>query len=76
MELGYAQPSSRPLGLLVQALLWLVVLVAASRFAVPALRPAARDETLIDLDAERGTGDRTGFGGWVDELLAEEEEPS
>ena len=78
--LGYAQPSSRTLGLIAQALLWLAVLLAASRFALPSrLRPRrTRDETLLDLDAEGGTGlpDRTGFGGWVDELLAEEEEPS
>ncbi len=74
--------SNRPRGRsvsLLQALLWVAVLVAASRIAVPArLRPRrTRDETLIDLDAEPGAGlpdhDRTGFAGWVDELFDEEE---
>ena len=77
--LRYQQPTSRPLGLLLQGLLWVAVLLAASRIALPArLRPRrTRDETLLDFDAEPGAGlpddDRTGFAGWVDELFAEEE---
>jgi hypothetical protein len=78
-ELRYQQPASRTLGLLLQALLWVAVLLAASRIALPArLRPRrTRDETLLDFDAEPGAGlpdhDRTGFAGWVDELFDEEE---
>ena len=38
-----------------------------------------RDETLIDLDSEPGAAlpddDRTGFGGWVDELVADDSPP-
>ena len=76
-ELRFAQPSSRSALLLVQGLLWLLTAVAASRLSVPTrLRPRRlRDETLIDLDAEPGAAlpdDRTGFVGWVDELLADE----
>ena len=82
-ELRYAsnRPRARSVSLL-QALLWVAVLLAASRIALPArLRPRrTRDETLIDLDAEPGAGlpdhDRTGFAGWVDELFDEEDEPS
>jgi hypothetical protein len=37
-----------------------------------------RDETLIDLDAEPGAPlpepDRTGFGGWVDDLFGDEDD--
>ncbi|MET0145968.1 MAG: glycosyltransferase [Ilumatobacteraceae bacterium] len=101
VELAYRQPVSRTMLLVLQALLWVVVLVAASRLTVPArLRGRrGRDETLITLDAGPGIvlpgapaggddrtgvgivrpttspagGDGTGSGGWVDELLADEE---
>ncbi len=75
-ELRYRNPASRTAWLVVQALLWVAVLVAASRFTVPQrLRTRrVRDETLIDLDAA-APADRTGFS-WVDELFAEEDEGS
>ena len=63
--------SSRPL-------LWLLTILAASRLTIPARLRTRRvgDETLIDLSAEPSTAlpddDRTGFGGWVDELVAGE----
>jgi GT2 family glycosyltransferase len=71
-ELRFVQPLSRSVWLVVQALLWLAAIVAATRFTGPTrLRPRrVREETLIDLDAEPSTPlpeDRTGFGGWVDE---------
>lgn len=53
----YEQPSSRTVALAVQALLWLAVLVAASRLALPSrLRPRQRavGGAVIDLDADRG----------------------
>jgi hypothetical protein len=73
-ELGYRSPSSRTVWLIVQALLWLVALVAASRLTVPRRMRVrrTRDETIIDLDAEPQPADRTGFAGWVDELFADE----
>ena len=61
-------------------MLWVIVLVAASRFAVPTrLRVRrTRDETLIDLDAEPGAPlpepERTGFGGWVDDLFDDDDD--
>ena len=73
-ELRYDQPLARTLSLVAQGLLWVLVILAASRLTVPArLRPhRARDETLIDLDAEPGAAlpDRTGFAGWAAEPLA------
>ncbi|CAN5784242.1 hypothetical protein BH18ACT2_BH18ACT2_18890 [soil metagenome] len=53
-ELSYAGPASRRVWLILQAALWVLVLLAASRLTVPArLRMIrGRDETLIDLDAE------------------------
>ncbi|MET0457664.1 MAG: hypothetical protein ABW195_00330, partial [Ilumatobacteraceae bacterium] len=80
VELGYTQPSRRTATLVLQGVLWIVVLVAASRLAVPTRLRArkTRDETLIDLDAEPGAAlpepDRTGFGGWVDDLFGDEGE--
>ena len=68
--LDYESPSSRTWWLVLQAVLWLLALVAASRLSVPGRFRIARgrDETLIDLDAEPGadlppSSDRTGFGG-------------
>ena len=79
-SLRYVQPVGRTIWLVVLAALWAVVLLAASRVTIPARfrRQLAGDETLIDLDAERGPSmpDRTGFGGWVDELFAEEDQTS
>ena len=81
-EFGYDQPMSRTLALLLQALLWVAVFVAASRVAVPPrLRPRrTRDEPLLDFDAEgvasMPAADRSGFAGWVDELFEDEEEPT
>jgi len=80
--LEYSNPSSRTRWLVVQAVLWALALLAASRLAVPArLRLArARDETLIDLDAEPGaplpppSTVHDGFDGWVDELIVEDSE--
>jgi GT2 family glycosyltransferase len=80
-ELHYAQPTSRTLWLVVLALLWATVLVAASRVTIPARLRTRRagEEALIDLDAEPAAAlpvaDRTGFGGWVDDLFADEPEP-
>ena len=79
--LEYSSPSSRTLWLIVQAALWGLVLVAASRLTVPGrLRLGrTRDETLIDLDAEPGAalpppdGGRV-FDEWVDDLIVEESE--
>ncbi len=80
-ELDYRSPSGRTVWLVVQAALWVAALVAASRLSVPdRLRMTrARDETLIDLDAEPGAGLPppppplpSGFGGWIDELVAAE----
>ncbi len=75
--LRYQQPRSRTVWLLVEGALWLLVLLAASRAAVPARWRGRRlrDETLIDFDAEPAVAmpepaDRTGFAGWVDELFA------
>jgi len=76
--LDYESPSSRTWWLVLQAVLWLLALVAASRLSVPGRFRIARgrDETLIDLDAEPGadlppSSDRTGFGGLhgTDELV-------
>ena len=79
--LEYSSPSSRMLWLIVQAALWGVVLVAASRLTVPLrLRLGrTRDETLIDLDAEPGAALPPPAGGrvfdeWVDDLIVEESE--
>jgi hypothetical protein len=79
-ELRYSGPSSRVVWLIGQAALWALLLLAASRLAVPArLRLSrARDETLIDLDAEPGASlpppaGRV-FDDWVDELMVEESE--
>ena len=74
-ELGYSSPSSRTMWLVGMGVLWVLALVAASRLAVPGrLRIVrARDETLLDLDAEPGAelpapdAGRTGFDGWVDD---------
>ena len=79
--LEYSSPSSRTLWLIVQAAMWGLVLVAASRLTVPGrLRLGrTRDETLIDLDAEPGAalpppdGGRV-FDEWVDDLIVEESE--
>jgi GT2 family glycosyltransferase len=51
--LEYRSPASRTVSLVVQAALWVLVLVAASRIKVPArFRPTRfEDETIIDLDA-------------------------
>jgi GT2 family glycosyltransferase len=79
-ELRYVQPTSRTVWLVVVAVLWLLTILAATRVSVPTrLRPRRlRDETLLDLDTEPGAGlpddDRTGFAGWVEELLAEEDD--
>jgi GT2 family glycosyltransferase len=78
-ELRYSQPTSRTLWLVVLAVLWVLVLVAASRATIPARLRTRRagEEALIDLDAEPGAAampDRTGFGGWVDELFTDESE--
>jgi hypothetical protein len=69
-SLDYESPSSRTWWLVLQAVLWVLALVAASRLSVPGRFRIARgrDETLIDLDAEPGAdlppaSDRTGFGG-------------
>ncbi len=76
-DLRYDQPMSRTLWLIVLGVLWLLALVAASRLSIPTrLRTrGAGEDALIDLDAEPGAAlpaeDRTGFGGWVDDLLAD-----
>src|SRR5215207_9702560 len=88
-ELRYRSPASRGTWLIVLGALWVIALVASSRARLPArLRPSRpAGETLIDLDTEaRAAGtpdvrdvpgsvadDRTGFAGWVDELLDDEE---
>ncbi len=80
-ELRYAQPASRTLWLVVLALLWVAVLVAASRATIPARLRTRRagEAALIDLDAEAGAAmpvaERTGFGGWVDDLFPDDVEP-
>ncbi|MBA3606150.1 MAG: hypothetical protein H0W46_09315 [Acidimicrobiia bacterium] len=74
-ELAYRTPGSRSLALAGQALIWVVVLVLASRAGVPKRlrRTRARDETLLDLDREVGAPlpdlEESGLGGWVEELL-------
>ena len=69
-SLRFEQPLGRTIWIFAVAALWVLVLLAASRATVPARfrRQMAGDETLIDLDADRGTS-----LSWVDELLAEEE---
>jgi GT2 family glycosyltransferase len=58
-ELAYEEPSSRTVLIVVQTLLWLVVLVAASRARSPFVRRRSDvvDETLIDLDDDRELDD-------------------
>ena len=54
VELTYSTPASRPFVLVLLFLLWVAVLISATRVSVPLARrrlPAVGDETLIDLDA-------------------------
>jgi GT2 family glycosyltransferase len=78
-ELRFEQPASRTLWLVAMAVLWLAALLAASRISIPTRLRTRRagEEALIDLDAEPGASmpeDRTGFAGWVEELLGDEDE--
>ena len=87
-ELRYVPSASRQAVLALVVAGWLLVLLAASRVGVPAVlrRTRTRDETLLDLDAEpgatdltaldRGTVDRTGYGGWVSEMVPDQPEDS
>lgn len=79
-ELRYVTSGSRTTMLVGQALLWLAALTLASRLTVPARlrRTQARDETLLDLDAEPGADlpELDGAGSWMAEVLAESPEPT
>ncbi len=51
--LSYSTPPSRPLLLLIQVIVWLAVMFAATRISLPLARrsgPLVADETLIDFD--------------------------